>query len=376
MKNEIERILIVGGGIAGLTFAAALHRHGFRAELIERNPAWNAVGAGISVQPNGIRILRSLGLEPGIKKAGTSIRYWDFCDQLGQVLCQSDMDAVWAESDAFFGIERIKLHEVLVTGAASVPFRLGTSIETLIQESDRVSVGFSDGSVGKYDLVVGADGVSSTVRRLALNTDPPSYAGHMAWRSVAPIRPKGLVDLQFHLGDGCFFGLCPVSEGRTYGFGGAFEPRFHDDVQNRLERLRERFSGFGPMVQEYLSALKSDEQIHTSAVEWVGQTHWHVGRVVLIGDAAHASSPMMGQGGCMAMEDAYVLAEVLISENSIKDALETFVRRRRTRVEWVREQSRAVATSFVQPVNVRNARLREQGDEMFRSRYRPLVSSP
>jgi len=143
-----------------------------------------------------------------------------------------------------------------------------------------------------------------------------------------------------------------------------------------LKRLRKRFSGFGPVVQEYLSALESDEQIHTSAVEWVEQTHWHVGRVVLIGDAAHASSPMMGQGGCMAMEDAYVLAEVLHSEESIEHALNTFVQRRRPRVEWVQGQSRVVATSFVQPVAIRNARLREQGDEMFQCRYRPLVSQP
>jgi FAD-dependent urate hydroxylase len=374
--KEIDRILIVGGGIAGLTLATALHQKGFRAELIERNPVWKTAGAGISVQPNGIHVLRALGLGADMEHAGAVIRYWDFCDQEGQLLCESDLHAVWGESNSFIGIERMKLHQVLLTGAASVPSRLGTSIQSLLQQYDYVSVVFSDGSMGKYDLVVGADGISSTVRGLALNTDPPVYAGHMAWRSIAPIRPKGLNKLQFHLGDRCFFGLCPVGDGSTYGFGGAFMPRFYDEVEGRLERLRDRFSGFGETVKEYLAALTSDEQIHASAVEWIEQSRWYDGRVVLIGDAAHASSPMMGQGGCMAMEDAYVLAEVLSSEDSVDGALDTFVSRRKPRVEWAHKQSQIVAASFVTPAAVRNAALRERGMEMFQKRYLPLVSSP
>jgi 2-polyprenyl-6-methoxyphenol hydroxylase-like FAD-dependent oxidoreductase len=100
-----------------------------------------------------------------------------------------------------------------------------------------------------------------------------------------------LTGLQFHLGDGCFFGLCPVANGQTYGFGNVTEPRFHDAVQGRLARLRERFAVFGEPAREYLAAVESDEQIHTSAVEWVEQEAWQSGRVVLIGDAAHAPLP-------------------------------------------------------------------------------------
>lgn len=274
-----------------------LHQQGLWVELIERNPVWNAVGVGIAVQPNGINILRSLGLGAAAEKAGAVIHYWDFCDQEGEVLCESDLDAVWGESNAFIGIERPKLHQILVSGASAVPSRLDLSILSLNQDHDHVTVGFSDGSTGTYDLVVGADGIYSTVRKLALGEIRPVFAGHMGWRSVVPIRPQGLEKLQFHLGDGCFFGLCPVGEGRTYGFGHTFfEKRFHDAVEGRLERLRERFLGFASVVQEYLAALESDEQIHTSAIEWIEQYRWYVGRVVLIGDAAHASSPPHGSG--------------------------------------------------------------------------------
>src|SRR5262245_57418151 len=290
---HVERILIVGGGIAGLTLATALHRHSFTAEIIEHSPSWQVLWAGIAVQPNGIRMLHALGMGAAIEQAGTVIHHWDFCDQQGEVLCETDLEELWRDVGPFIGIERTKLQQVLLAGAAAVPSRLGTSILSLNQHEQCVSVGFSDGSTRDYDLVVGADGISSTVRKLTLSVAPPVSAGQMAWRSIAPIRPRGLTKLQFLLGEGCFFGLCPVGNGHTYGFGNVTEPRFHDEVEGRLERLRERFAAFGEIVQEYLAALKSDEEIHCSAIEWVEQEEWHTGRVVLIGDAAHASSPMM-----------------------------------------------------------------------------------
>ncbi len=373
---HVERILIVGGGIAGLTLATALHQHGFTAELIECSPSWHAVGAGIAVQSNGICILRALGMGAAIEQAGTVIRHWDFCDHQGEVLCETDLEGLWGDVGPFIGIERTKLQQVLLAGAVAVPSRLGTSVIALTQDERRISVEFSDGSASDYDLVVGADGIASTVRQLTLSVAPPVYAGQMTWRSVAPIRPRGLTKLQFLLGERCFFGLCPVGNGRTYGFGNVTEPRFYDVGQGRLERLRERFAAFGGIIQEYLAALESDEQIHCSAIEWVEQTEWHAGRVVLIGDAAHASSPMMGQGGRLAMEDVYVLAEVLRSAASVETALAAYVSRRTPRVQWVWQESRAVAERFGLPLATRNAALRTRGDQMMQERYRPLIPAP
>lgn len=368
------RILIVGGGLGGLTLATALSQKGLKAELVERNTDWRADGAGIAMQPNGLRILGSLGLAEDVERMGAVIHYWDFCDQDGQVLCESNLDEVWNLPRPFIGIERKKLQRILVAGAAAVTSRLGVTIRSLSRDQEGVSVSFTDGSSGRYDLVVGADGVSSIVRKMAFNTDPQAYAGHMSWRSVVPIRPSSLEKLQFHLGEGCFFGLCPVGGGGTYGFGSAFLPRFHEEMAGRLDKLRQRFSGFGNTVREYLDALDSDEQIHAAPVEWVEQEEWSTRSVILIGDAAHASSPMMGQGGCVAMEDAYVLAEVLQSEKRIEDALEVFVRRRKFRVQWVHEQSQKVASSIVLPAAIRNAALRELGEVMFLERFQPLVS--
>ncbi|HEX5074794.1 MAG TPA: FAD-dependent monooxygenase [Gemmatimonadaceae bacterium] len=379
MEDEMahaERILIVGGGIGGLSVAAALHASGFAPELIERSDAWRAVGAGIAMQPNGMRVLRTLGLGTAVERAGTAIRYWDFCDEQGDILAETDLTALWSDVGPFVGIARRELQRALLAATAAIPSRLGTSVKSLTQDDGGVWVELTDGSAATYDLVIGADGVGSSVRQLAFDAAPPVYGEQMVWRSVAPVRPRGLTNLQFLLGDGCFFGLCPVGSDQTYGFGNVAGPLVRDPPEGRLDRLRERFAGFGDIVHEYLGALDSAAEIHCSAIEWLGEEHWCTGRVVLIGDAAHASSPMMGQGGALAIEDAGVLAESLRAADSVEEALDAFVVRRRPRVRWVREQSRIAGESLRMPVTARNALLRVRGDEMMRQRFAPLLEAP
>ena len=371
-----ERILIVGGGIAGLTLATALDRHGFRVELIERTSDWDAPGAGIAVQPNGMRVLHELGIGTAVEDAGAILRRWRIRDQRGEMLCDIDLEALWDDVGTMIGIERIRLQEALRAGAAAVSRRPGTWVTSLHQDDRRVSVELSDGSAGEYDLVVGADGIHSTVRELALGATAPVYGGQMVWRSVAPTRPLDVDGVQFWLGDGCFFGLCAVGEGRTYGFGNVTAPRLYDAVEGRLERLRQRFAGFGGAILEYLTDLERDEQIHCGPIEWLELEQWQRRRVLLIGDAAHASSPMMGQGGCMAMEDALVLAEILQATHDVNKALDQFVTRRRRRVEWVQQQSRELGEMFRMRPDVRNAAVRERGPTGFYARFRPLTAPP
>jgi 2-polyprenyl-6-methoxyphenol hydroxylase-like FAD-dependent oxidoreductase len=372
---KIEKILVVGGGVAGLTAATALHRHGFRTELVERQQTWHALGAGFLVHANGMRMLLALGLAASVKNAGTIVCRWQFCDEQGDLLSETDLEALWGDVGCCVGIERPKLQRALLPGVANLRCRLGTSVTSLVQD-DHVSVGFSDGSTGDYDLVVGADGIKSTVRALTLTAAAPSDLGAMNWRSIAPIRPAGLTGLQMHLGDGCTFGLVPMGAGRTYGFAYVIQPRFHDPVEGRLERLRKRFATFCGRVQEYLASLECDDQIICSAMEWMELEKWHTGRVVLVGDAAHASSPMIGQGGCMAMEDACVLADELRAAATADDALASYARRRKSRVEWVQRQSMEVGEMLTAPPLVRNAALRERGNQAMQARFGPLVQVP
>jgi 2-polyprenyl-6-methoxyphenol hydroxylase-like FAD-dependent oxidoreductase len=373
---KIETILVVGAGVAGLTTAAALHRHGFTTELVERQQSWHALGAGFLVQANGMRMLLSLGLAAGVEDAGVVVRRWQFCDEQGEVLSETDLEELWGDAGPCVGIERSKLQRALLPGVGNLRCRLGTSVISLVQDDRRVSVGFSDGSTEDYDLVVGADGIRSTVRALTLTAAAPSDLGAMNWRSIAPIRPAGLTGLQMHMGDGCMFGLVPMGAGSAYGFAYVIQPRLHDPLEGRLDRLRNRFATFGGRVQEYLASLERDDQVICSAMEWMEFEKWHTGRVVLVGDAAHASSPMMRQGGCMAMEDACVLAEELRAAATVESALASYVSRRKARVEWVQHQSMAVGESLIIPSAVRNATLCQRGNEAMHARFGPLVSAP
>jgi FAD-dependent urate hydroxylase len=373
---NVERILIVGGGIAGLTLATALHQHGFGAELVERSTVWPATGAGILLHANGMRIMRALGVGKAVEQAGAVVRRWGFCDQQGEVLCDTDLEELWGEVGPCIGIERPRLQQALLTGAAEVPCRLGTSVTSLTQDEHRVWVGFSDGSIGEYNLVVGADGISSTVRRLTLGSVAPGYTGLTIYRSLASTRPRSVTNFRLMLGDGCFFGIMPMGDGHTYAFGGVGGPRLHDPLQGRLERVRNRFAAFGGPVQEYLASLSCDEQLHCGPIEWVKLDRWHSNRVALIGDAAHAGPPTMAEGGCMAMEDAYVLAEVLRCADTVESALDTYVARRRPRADWVQQQSRAVVETLLLPPDIRNAAFRQRGDQGMHDRFEPLVPAP
>ena len=284
---------------------------------------------------------------------------------------------MWDDTGPCVGIERPALQRALLLGVVDLRCRLGTSVTTLVQDDACVRVGFSDGSTGHYDLVIGADGMKSTVRDLILGTRSPSELGAMTWRSISRISSiPGPTAIQFHLGDGCLFGFMPIGRGRTYGFNYVITQCFRDPLEGRLERLRHRLRNFGPRVQEYLGALERDDQVICSTMMWMEIKEWYAGRVVLVGDAAHASSPMMGQGGCMAMEDACVLAEELCSAATVEDALASYVRRRKPRVEWVQRQSMGLANLLTASSAARNATLSERGTRLMQDRFGPLVPPP
>ena len=372
-----ERILIVGGGIGGLTAAIALRRRGFAPELVERAASWRAIGTGIVIQPNAMKLLRELEVASHLEAAGAAVRWFQFLNRKGEILCEIDLTELWSSVGSGVAIERGELQKALLREVDGARCLLGVAVTSLSQREGSVSVGFSDGTSANYDLVIGADGIGSTVRALAIGAIALRYCGQAAWRAIAPIRRKNADEIQFWLGEGSFFTTYAVSAERTYGCAYVAEAApSHTSVEKRLTRFRDCFADFGEPVRAFLESLTHDDQIHCSALELVELPKWRKDRVLLIGDAAHASSPMMGQGGCMAVEDAAVLAELLETSTSIDAALDAFSPRRRPRVDWIQAQSDKLARDALAPAAARDPVIKERGAQAFRDRFAPLLPAP
>jgi FAD-dependent urate hydroxylase len=372
---NLPRILVVGGGIAGTCTAIALREHGFAPELVEARSTQPVEGAAITLHANGVRALRTLGLGAALGAVADVVPRWAFHDVHGRLLCETDLAALWEGVGPCLGVTRAELMRVLYAAAGDLPVRFGCAVTALRGDEARVHVGFADGSSADYDLVIGADGTRSAVRRLAVASVAPHRIGTTGWRSVVDGRPPGVAHLVLLLGEGCFFGLVPVGAGRTYGFAGTATGSGEGPAREHPGRFRDRFAAFGSPVSDYLALLDATP-LHAAPVEDLELDRWHRGNVLLIGDAAHAMPPHAGQGGSLAAEDALVLAEELARADTLPAAFARFTARRRPRVEWVRRQTRAAAAAWMLPPPQRDQVLRERGDRLLQERYRPLRALP
>jgi FAD-dependent urate hydroxylase len=335
-----RRVLIVGGGIAGLALAPMLARTGDAVEVIEREPAWRPAGTGIYLPGNAARALRALGLEAQVASRAVEIARQRFHDHHSRLLFEVDVAELWAAVGPCLALHRAELHMILRDAAGDAPIRLGLALERLAQHNGIVSIEFSDGTSGEYDLVVGADGIQSAVRRLTFEaTAVPRPVGQVGWRFLAP-RPPGVTTWSVMLGRGTAFLTLPLAGDRVYCYCDVVSSRDRDTpALGPAQRLSELFSDFADPAATLLAALDAAADIHASAIEEVALDRWAQGRVVLIGDAAHATSPNMAQGAAMALEDALVLTDCLQRIPAIPDAIAAFQARRRPRTDWVRAQT-------------------------------------
>jgi len=363
------RILVVGAGIAGLAAARTLARAGFSAEVVEREPAWAEAGTGIYLPGNAARALRALGLEQAVLERGVMIPRQRVSDHRGRVLVEVDLAELWDGVGPCLALHRADLHAVLLGGAREVPIRMGVEVRGFRERGGTLSVEFGDGTAGEYDLVIGADGIHSTVRRLAFGSDATARpVGQVGWRFVTAC-PAEIATWSVMLGHRTAFLTIPIGSGRVY----CYCDLVSTSEEDRHEDLGRLFSGFAEPVPALLDSVPDRELVHRSTIEEIALDSWARGRVVLVGDAAHATSPNMAEGAAMALEDALVLAECLRRLKAIPGALSAFEARRRPRTDWVRAQTHRRDRTRYLPTPVRNAVLRAVGRRIFRSNYRPLL---
>jgi 2-polyprenyl-6-methoxyphenol hydroxylase-like FAD-dependent oxidoreductase len=336
-------VLIVGGGIAGLGLAALLSRARVPCEVVERAERWAPVGAGIVLGVNAMKIMRELAVADALAARSHVIGEMAITDATGRVLGRTNLDSLRTRFGISLAMHRAVLHEVLLEAAAGVNIRLGNSVAMLDESGDKtLGVRFADGSEGEYGLVVGADGIDSQVRGLQFGRIDPVYSGYSCWRMVVEA-PDLAVRAQEMWGRGLRFGLVPIGSGRIYCFAVANASAGDDDPEEgRIERFRARFGMFADPVPALMDCVREPGDLIHNELSEVRHTPWHRGRVVLVGDAAHAMTPNMGQGAAMALEDVSVLSELICRGMPLADTLRAFDERRRPRVTWVQDQSRRI----------------------------------
>jgi 2-polyprenyl-6-methoxyphenol hydroxylase-like FAD-dependent oxidoreductase len=338
----MKRIAIVGGGIAGLATAIFLRRRGVEVAVYERAPAFAPVGAGILLSPNALAVLDAIGLSEGALAAGVPLEEFSVTDLSLEPYQRLSVE--WCRERFGHGLvtlRRSDLHAVLAAGLGDGVVRLGKDLTSLEATRDGVRLAFADGSSATADQVLGADGLRSRVRSSLFGEVPLRYSGQTSFRALVPFElPAPWARTGIEIWGGTFrFGFASTTPNEVYYFCVVVQPPgtscFSDDARGWIS---EGLKGFPPIVRELVAATPAEALLQTDIYDFKPIPRWSVGPVGLIGDAAHAATPNLGQGGAQALEDAYYL-DACVDEPSGGIDLDRFHRRRRRKTARITSQS-------------------------------------
>ncbi|MGW8137429.1 FAD-dependent oxidoreductase [Sphingomonas zeae] len=342
---EAQRILVIGGGIGGLTAAIALRGRGHSVDVVERDPDWTVYGVGIIQQANVVRAMAQLDLLDDYLSAGVGFDAVEVFLPNGHKVARVPSHRLVEGRPANVGIGRPALHKVLGdrAQASGAVIRLGVTPTQLTQDADGVTVTCSDGTTARYDLVIGADGAYSQTRAQLMPDAPtPAFTGQGVWRYNLPRLPD-MDALQVYNGPSGV-GLVPMSETMMYMFVTTAEPGnpFYP-VDGLAATMRAKLAGAAPAIRELAEGITDDAAVVYRPLEaLLVEGPWHRGRVVLLGDAVHATTPHLGQGAGMAIEDAIVLANELDRHDDLEPALTAYHDRRFDRCAYIVRSSLAI----------------------------------
>jgi 2-polyprenyl-6-methoxyphenol hydroxylase-like FAD-dependent oxidoreductase len=327
-----SRVLIVGAGLAGAALARALDAADIEVEVIEKRPAFSeSDGAGILLPGNAVAMLDMLGHLDAARAHAREISGVRLASPEGRELGWVPCDEL---SYPTLGMRHARLREILLAGV-SVSF--GLTIES-IHDEGQLAVGLSDGSVRHCDLVVGADGVHSSVRKLCLDEQPPEVLTQYSGYRFVVNDSLGLDTATTYLGDGLTLLFVPLPDNQTYCGAGPIHADRRVEADKYPETIALTYREF-PKVADALQSCGADTSFIRSQFRQVNTPTWHKGRAVLIGDAAHATAPTLSQGTAMVLEDVAVLIAELRSCANLEEALANYQRRRMPRVRFVQAES-------------------------------------
>lgn len=355
----VEKVLVVGGGIGGLSAAIAMRQRGIDVDVVEINPKWDVYGVGIIQPGNSIRALAAIGLADEAIEQGFPFEGGRFFDSQGNLMADVPMHRVAGpEYPPMNGITRPKLHKILQDAIKESGANVwtGLTVGELEQDGEGVEVKFSDWTSGRYDAVVGADGMYSLTRKVVFGDDPkPELSGQVVWRYNVPRLPE--VDrICMFQGQRGKAGFVPLGPDLMYILLIEMPPPDSPpdkrlDEDRLAEIFRERLAEFGgPVAKVRDEHITDPEEVVYRPVESIlVPPPWYRDRVVLIGDAAHATSPHIGQGAAMAVEDAVVLAEEFGRDVPVYKAFDAFMERRYERCKYVIDVSTRIGKAEMDP---------------------------
>lgn len=376
------KVLIVGGGIAGLTLGSLLQQRNVDYTIIEKNPVYNNdTNYVISLWPLGNRVLHGLNLYDRFTASSQEIMQYQVHNAGGQLLHSYDMTSFLHKYGGIYGILRSELIDLLRETAGSI--KMNTTVTSLIQLHDKVRVEFSDNTHGEYDLVVGADGVHSQIRKMVWEDNFLSYLGWAGWMwSVPPdVMPANVI--AEYWGNAHFFGLYPAKDKCCCYISLPQSGQIQtDSLAHKIQTIENEFKDFGGYVPEVLKRMQNVKEIYYTDFFDSYDNVWEQGRVIMIGDAGQLILPTAGVGASVAMESAAALADELsrASAHTIPFALDCYLKRHKKRVDMIQSQSRALArlmaTRSAWISTMRNQLMKMYSQKMFFKTFEKVLNDP
>ncbi|WP_420149403.1 FAD-dependent monooxygenase [Spirosoma sp.] len=339
-----KQFTIIGAGIAGLTTAIALRQLGLQVTIFEAAPVIKPLGAGLALAANAVKAFQKLGIADSILQAGRVLEAFVICDQQGRSITRTDSRAISRKYGTDnFTIHRAALHQELLKHLKNKPLFTGKRAISVEQNAGQVRILFDDETVHQTDYLIVSDGIHSPIRQQLLPDSAPRYSGYTCWRSVIDSRGLNLSEATETWGANGRIGLVPLANNQLYWFACLNAPA--NDVRMRqftTDDLLKIFGDYHNPIPDVLARTRNENLLWNDIIDLKPLSKYAFDNIVLVGDAAHATTPNMGQGACQAIEDAVVLADELKAGGSAVDAFKRFEGRRLKRTHYIIDNSRRI----------------------------------